>query len=84
MPSPTYPGPTVVLQSASRYRLLAYIDHFGEAGLYSDACGPHMSPSPSHSHLDLLQTPKWTLIREARTSTLPATRGVAYGWADKV
>jgi hypothetical protein len=84
MPSSTYLSPTAVLQSDSRCHLLAHMDHVGEAELCSDACGPDMSPSPSHSHLDLLQTPKWTLIREARTSALPATRGVAYDWADEV
>ena len=60
------------------------MDHVDEAELRSDACGPDMSPSPSHFLPDLLQTPKWTFIREARTSALPATLGVAYDWADEV
>ena len=60
------------------------MDHVGEAELCSDACGPDMSLSPSHFHLDLLQTLKWTLMREAQTSALPANLGVAYDWADKV
>jgi hypothetical protein len=84
MPLSTYPGPTAVLQSASRCHLLAHMNRVGEAELCSDSCGPDMSPSPSHSHLDLLHTPKWTSICEARTSALPVTRGVAYDWADKV